>query len=391
VALDRRSKLDPLNNKTHIANPDGTPTAEFMRQWNAQRTTNSGSAEEIAQAIADAETALAAAEASETLALALAAVQIGGDATDITPGPAALSDGNITLSLTDTAVSAGTYGDDTNVPQITVDAKGRVTAVTDVPISGGGGGGSIVVDDDGVTVVASATTLNFAGAGVVVTDNGAGEALITIAGSGGGGGVPTIVQSKAVGVSNLSIGITLDAPPTEGNILVAVAFNCAANSSTSTAPGWIALNSSGSTPDPTAMYRVVGPAESATQTPSNSTHGGAIAIIEIAGATVKGNSNLVSTAFGTATTVPFTDDNEFLPVASGLGIGFAGGRTANTITWNGVFTEAVQGNFPSSETGGVNPGSVTIATFTLNPGGSPAGGITVPSTAFIFACWALFR
>jgi hypothetical protein len=358
---------------------------------------------------------------------------VGGDNIDIEPALAPLSAGNITLGLTDTGVTPDTYGDATNVPQITVDAKGRITSVVDVPISGGGGGidfedggtpvvssstanftgagvtvtdvagvatidipgggggGSIEVEDDGVTIVAAATKLNFAGAGVVVTDNGSGEALITIAGSGGGGGVPTIVQSKTVGVANLATGITMDAPPTAGNILVAVAFNCTSTASTGVAAGWTALNTSGSTPDPSTMFRVVGTGESATQTPSGSTHGGAIAIMEIAGATVQGNPNSFGLTTGTATTVPFSDDSEFLAVASGLGIGFAGGRTQNTITWNGVFTEEVQGNFASGSTGGVNPGSVSIATFTLNPGGSPAGGITVPSSADIFVAWALFR
>lgn len=43
--------------------------------------------------------------------------------------------------LIDTAVSAGTYGDDSNVAQFTVDAQGRITAASNVAISGGGGGG----------------------------------------------------------------------------------------------------------------------------------------------------------------------------------------------------------------------------------------------------------
>lgn len=49
-----------------------------------------------------------------------------------------------TLSLTDTGVTPGTYGDATNSPQITVDEKGRITSVVDVPISGGGGGGGTI-------------------------------------------------------------------------------------------------------------------------------------------------------------------------------------------------------------------------------------------------------
>ena len=40
-------------------------------------------------------------------------------------------------ALADSGVVAGTYGDSTNVPQVPVDAKGRVTSVSNEPISGG--------------------------------------------------------------------------------------------------------------------------------------------------------------------------------------------------------------------------------------------------------------
>ena len=46
-----------------------------------------------------------------------------------------------TVSMANTAVTPGTYGDATNVAQITIDAQGRITAATDVAISGGGGSG----------------------------------------------------------------------------------------------------------------------------------------------------------------------------------------------------------------------------------------------------------
>ena len=40
-----------------------------------------------------------------------------------------------------TGASAATYGDASNVAQITVDANGRITSISNVAVSGGGGGG----------------------------------------------------------------------------------------------------------------------------------------------------------------------------------------------------------------------------------------------------------
>ncbi len=56
---------------------------------------------------------------------------------DISAGPGS---GSQAATLSSTGVSAGTYGDGTHVGQFTVDAKGRLTAASEIPISGGGGG-----------------------------------------------------------------------------------------------------------------------------------------------------------------------------------------------------------------------------------------------------------
>jgi hypothetical protein len=76
---------------------------------------------------------------------AIAADALGGTVTSITAG-VGLDGGVITgvgtIDLADTAVTAGVYGDASNVPQITVDAQGRITDVVEVAVSGGGGGSS---------------------------------------------------------------------------------------------------------------------------------------------------------------------------------------------------------------------------------------------------------
>jgi copper chaperone CopZ len=46
-----------------------------------------------------------------------------------------VTSGVLTADITDTAVTPNTYGDATNIPQITIDQKGRVTSVTDIPVS----------------------------------------------------------------------------------------------------------------------------------------------------------------------------------------------------------------------------------------------------------------
>lgn len=48
---------------------------------------------------------------------------------------------DVTVDLADTGVTPGTYGDGTNVPQITVDQQGRITVIQNIAITGGGGGG----------------------------------------------------------------------------------------------------------------------------------------------------------------------------------------------------------------------------------------------------------
>jgi hypothetical protein len=58
-------------------------------------------------------------------------------ATEIATGAVGASE------LAATGVSAGTYGSATAVPQVVVDADGRLTSVSNVTISGGGGGGGV--------------------------------------------------------------------------------------------------------------------------------------------------------------------------------------------------------------------------------------------------------
>ena len=66
----------------------------------------------------------------------------GGDVNSVNTGLGLSGDtttGDVTIRLDNTAVTPGTYGNATNVAQITVDQQGRITSATNVEITGSGG------------------------------------------------------------------------------------------------------------------------------------------------------------------------------------------------------------------------------------------------------------
>ena len=102
-----------------ITDEEGKPTPYFLQQWANQQGLNVASEEVI--------TSLNTVEGRNLTAGV--GLDGGGDLS-----------ADRTFDLADTAVTAGTYGDATNSPQITIDAQGRITSAADVAISGGGGG-----------------------------------------------------------------------------------------------------------------------------------------------------------------------------------------------------------------------------------------------------------
>jgi len=80
--------------------------------------------------------------------------------------------------LPNTAVTPSSYGDATHVGAFTVDQQGRITAASDVAITAGH-----TIQDEGTPLPAE-PNLDFAGAGVTVTDvPGSSKTLVTIPGS----------------------------------------------------------------------------------------------------------------------------------------------------------------------------------------------------------------
>jgi hypothetical protein len=309
--------IQPLNQWMRIANGDGTPTPEFIR-WAQERQidiTNGIDAVE-AQALIDA-------WAAARDIVAGVGLDGGGDLS-----------GDVTINLEDTAVTPGTYGDSTNVAQITVDQQGRITAVLEVAISGGGGGG-----------------------------------------------VPTTVQFKSIARANLSGGITLDAAPTNGNLLVAIVFNATATTAPIANGGWTSAEADTALPDHSVMYRFAGAGESATQNPTSSTDGGSIIMYEISGA-------LGVIAPGATTTTATVVSQSLaanawilLAATSGLMIGHSGRRTAENGTLSGSFTNEVTINGAAGTTGGTGV-SIVAGSAVKSPGASlPSLTCTWPTSA----------
>ena len=86
-----------------------------------------------------------------------------------------------TFSITNTAVSAATYGSASQVPVFDVNAQGQITGVTDTPIAISGA----AVSGDIAGNAGSATNIAGGGAGQVPYNTGAGATSFVAAGSSG--------------------------------------------------------------------------------------------------------------------------------------------------------------------------------------------------------------
>lgn len=129
-----RRPIAPIRWQDKISEQDGTPTPFFQRWCESllRATGLLGDIEEnqlgLEQRVENNEDAIDDISAREVVA---------GD--ELEGGGFLGGPGDIEIDHSQSGVTPDTYGNSTNVPQITVNAFGHVTEVVDVPISGGGG------------------------------------------------------------------------------------------------------------------------------------------------------------------------------------------------------------------------------------------------------------
>jgi hypothetical protein len=102
--------------------------------------------------------------------------------TGLTGGPITTSG---TISLANTTVTAGTYGNSTAVAQLAIDAQGRITSASNVSISLTAGGNTTEIQYNNGGVLAGLSTFTTDGTNVVLSANSATDAFrITQLGAG---------------------------------------------------------------------------------------------------------------------------------------------------------------------------------------------------------------
>ena len=159
-------------------------------------------------------------------------------------GGTGISYSNGTIDLDNTAVTAGTYGDSTNIPQFTVDAQGRITAASNIAIStnfsiaGDNGSSDVVNGGETLTVVGASGQLE-----TTITDNQIEVAIVDGA---------TIANLTVTGtftsddITSSQVTVTGDAVIT-GNLTVQGVQTIVESTTVQTADAVFRVNSNGTT------------------------------------------------------------------------------------------------------------------------------------------------
>lgn len=138
--------IDPFNfpglsANSPIADKNGRPTFVFIGWFNSLIDKLKTMFNQIAAALADIDALNTKVTQQGQNYNNLAKIATTGSASDLVAGTVP------TARLATVNANVGTFGDATNVGQFTVDAKGRITAAANVPITGGGSGITALTGD----------------------------------------------------------------------------------------------------------------------------------------------------------------------------------------------------------------------------------------------------
>lgn len=193
MANPPRQSITPLDYRTPIVDPEtGAPTLQFVRLWQQLFGNEQNSADGLA------------AKADKAIVLtAGVGLNGGGDLS-----------ADRTFDLADTAVTPSTYGDATNIPQITVDQQGRITSLATVPAAGGGGG----------SVVGPQIYRSFVSTGAGTTQTGlsinttTGTKSNAVTGAPLVDSIPAVNMSTTAAVNNINAYFTNTGPLRRGSV-----------------------------------------------------------------------------------------------------------------------------------------------------------------------------
>ena len=112
---------------------------------------------------------------------------------------------SITATLASSGVTAGSYGDANNIPAITVDAKGRLTSVTNTAVAIPSGSLTFTGDVTGTGTTGSSTALTLASSGVTAGTYGSSTAIPAITVDAKGRVTSATTSSISVGDGSFTV------------------------------------------------------------------------------------------------------------------------------------------------------------------------------------------